>query len=138
MTVRHPRRTGHSPLRAGVRSAVRPSLPTPVTPAPITRPLFGFLVPAEVLSAPLWLAVAATRTPEFRDTECPVALVGNRAWFFVRAGAPLDTDLARLRGVGLASPTTARSLTWWIRPETTGHLPGDSAAIQAAMHAALH
>ncbi|MBV8931809.1 MAG: hypothetical protein JOZ47_07480 [Kutzneria sp.] len=94
----------------------------------------------DVISAPLKLGVAATRTAPFRRTIAPASLSPDRLRFLVAPGVRLGLNLA---GVELVTdgalvpmpPTRVREghLTWWVSPRLTQWKPGDSLAVQAAL-----
>jgi hypothetical protein len=97
----------------------------------------------DVISVPLVLGVAATRTAPFRRSIAPASLSPDRIRFLVRPGLPLAPDLP---GVELCaagecvplppSPVRGGALTWWISPVATDWLPGDPLAVQAALREA--
>jgi hypothetical protein len=97
----------------------------------------------DVLSVPLVLGVAATRTAPFRRTMAPASLSPDRVRFLVSPGIPVAPDLF---GVELCTagelvpmpPSRIRdgALTWWVSPAATGWRPGDSLAVQAALREA--
>jgi hypothetical protein len=97
----------------------------------------------DVISAPLVIGVAATRTAPFRRTIAPASLSPDRIRFLVAPGVPLSPDLKGtelITGGALVPmpPTRVRdgALTWWVEPKWTDWEPGDSLAVQAALWAA--
>ena len=97
----------------------------------------------DVISVPLVLGVAATRTAPFRRSIAPASLSPDRVRFLVRPGDPLASDVL---GAELCtasecvplppSPVRGGALTWWISPLATDWLPGDPLAVQAALREA--
>jgi hypothetical protein len=97
----------------------------------------------DVISVPLVLGVAATRTAPFRRSIAPASLSPDRIRFLVRPGVPIASDLpgAELCTAGECiplppSPVRGGALTWWISPVATDWLPGDPLAVQAALREA--
>ena len=97
----------------------------------------------DVISVPLVLGVAATRTAPFRRRIAPTSLSPDRIRFLVLPGVPLASDLpgAELCTDGECvplppSPVRDGALTWWISPVATDWLAGDSLAVQAALREA--
>ena len=97
----------------------------------------------DVISVPLVVGVAATRTGPFRRRIAPAALSPDRIRFLVLPGIPLAPDLpfAELCTHGECvplppTPVPGGALTWWVSPVTTDWQPGDSLSVQAALREA--
>jgi hypothetical protein len=97
----------------------------------------------DVVSVPLVLGVAATRTGPFRRSLAPASLSPDRVRFLVLPGHPLAPDLpgAELCTAGEVvplppSPVRGGALTWWVSPVATDWVPGDPLAVQAALRQA--
>jgi hypothetical protein len=108
---------------------------------------YSVLTPAgtafDVVSVPLVLGVAATRTGPFRRSLAPASLSPDRVRFLVLPGFPLAPDLpgAELCTGGEfvplpPSPVRGGAVTWWVSPLATDWVPGDPLAVQAALRQA--
>ncbi|AHH93633.1 hypothetical protein GCM10010174_30230 [Kutzneria viridogrisea] len=94
----------------------------------------------DVISAPLVLGVAATRTGPLLRSIAPVSLSPERMRFLVTPGVPLHPELPGVELISTGSftplpPTRVPggALTWWISPKWTDWRPGDPLAVQAAL-----
>jgi hypothetical protein len=97
----------------------------------------------DVITAPTCLPIFATGWQQFPGDLCPVLESPRGMRLFIRRGARLHQDLARVRGLELAAPGTliplpptrlpAGLVTWRIPPASVGWTPGNPEAVQEAL-----